>query len=149
MNDNVPMNLERLADLLDAYGGDVRRWPVALRAPAEALIAREPMARRLFDQALALDGLLDQAPAPLPSRALKTRLVERAAPPIWRQSLAALWPFGPAWQAAAAFAVIAALGVALGPFINQTENPSELTSSVSGEVDVLGLDGTLDEGDLS
>ena len=81
---------------------------------------------------------------PMPSRALKNRLIERAAPSVWRQSLATLWPFGPAWQPAAAFALIAALGIALGPIVNQ----AELASPASSEIDAFGLGGTPDEGDL-
>ena len=146
MNDDSTMTRERLGALLDAYGGDLRRWPEPSRLAASALIARDPAARLLLDQALALDALLDQAPMPLPSRALRTRLIERAAPPVWRQSLAALWPFGPAWQPAAAFALVAALGIALGPYVGAGDSANVSTGTT--EIDVLGLGGASDVGDL-
>ncbi|MGD9538288.1 MAG: hypothetical protein AB7P52_11970 [Alphaproteobacteria bacterium] len=132
----------RLADALDAYGGDFRRWPDGLRAPAEALVARDAEARRLHEAALALDALLDAAPAPLPSRELKARIVRRAAPPLWRQGLAALWPFGPAWQPAAALLLIAAIGVAIGPYLGSDELAAR-------EIDVLALGSFDDEISLS
>jgi len=144
MNDDDALALERLAHGLDAYGGDLDRWPAPLRGAAEALIAREPEARRLHDAARALDRLLDQAPMPSPSRRLRARVLERAAPPVWRQSLGALWPFGPAWQPAAALALIAALGIVLGPYIGS----DDLNASTAGEIDGLALGGSLDEGDL-
>lgn len=146
MSEDVTMTQARLADLLDAYGGDLRRWPEPSRAAAEALIARDPAARSLLGRARALDELLDQAPRPLPSRALKARLIERAAPSLWRQSLAALWPFGPAWQPAAALALIAALGIALGPYVGAGESAS--VGQTTSEIDVLGFGASLDAGDL-
>lgn len=144
MNDDGMMTRERLGELLDAFGGNLHHWPEPFRWAAEALIARDPAAHLLFDRAHALDALLDQAPVMRPSPALKARLIERAAPSSWRQSLAALWPFGPAWQPAAAFALIAALGIALGPLIGETER----AAPASSEIDVLGLGLALDEGDL-
>jgi hypothetical protein len=130
-------DLARLSDALDAYGGDFRRWPDELRAPAEALIAQNAEARRLHAAALALDALLDAAPALQPSRELKARIIRRAAPPIWRQGLTALWPFGPAWQPAAALALIAAIGIAMGTYLDSD-------GLAAGEVDVLVL-GSLDD----
>ncbi|MSO69240.1 MAG: hypothetical protein EXQ98_03025 [Alphaproteobacteria bacterium] len=145
MNNNKLMTLERLGTLLDAYGGDLRRWPEPARSTAEALIARDGAARQLFNQALALDALLDEASAPAPSHALKARLIVRARPALWRQGFGALWPFGPAWQPAAAFALIAALGISLGV----TVGPADIAASASDDVDVLGLYDTFDDEDLS
>ncbi len=145
MNDEM-MTRERLGALLDAYGGDLSRWPAPSRVAAEALIARDPTVHRLLDQARALDTLLDQAPAPLPSGILRARVLARRSPTLWRQSLGALWPFGPVWQPAMAFALIAALGIALGAYVG---GPDRLVANKDvNESGIAGLDGDFDEDDL-
>jgi hypothetical protein len=137
MTETNELDLTRLADALDAYGGDFRRWPDELREPAEALVARDAEARRLHGEALALDALLDEAPAPMPSRELKAEIVRRAAPPLWRQGLAALWPFGPAWQPAAALVAVALVGIAIGPYVGNDD-------ASANDIDTLAL-GSLDD----
>jgi hypothetical protein len=57
------MKLERLREILDAYGADARRWPEAERGAALELVARGGKARALRDDAARLDALLDMAPA--------------------------------------------------------------------------------------
>lgn len=146
MKDDDMMSPERFDALLDAYGGDLRRWPEPWRTAGEAMIRSDAAARGRRERALALDALLDQAPSPLPSRALKQRIVGRAAPSLWRQSLSALWPFGPAWQPAAALALIAALGIALGPYVSFGESANAGTTAA--ELDILGPIASLDDGDL-
>ncbi len=47
-------DLARLGALLDAYGGDARRWPEADRNWALSLIAVSPEAAQLHRQAAAL-----------------------------------------------------------------------------------------------
>jgi len=58
------MTIERLREILEAYGAEPRRWPEAERDAALALIGRLPEARALRDGARRLDALLDEA-APL------------------------------------------------------------------------------------
>lgn len=70
--------LERLRDILDAYGGDPERWPDAERDPALALLARSAEARRLCDEARQLDAALDLLPAAEPSPGLEERIVAAA-----------------------------------------------------------------------
>ncbi len=108
------MDMARLAAILDAYGGDERRWPESERAAALALLAESAAARALRDEAAALDTLLDVALAPAPSPALRAALLAAAERPAWRRWLAEVWPFGPAWQPASAFAAAMVLGVAIG-----------------------------------
>ena len=67
------MKAERLHELADAYGADLRRWPASERAFAESLLAADPSLREVLDQAAALDALLDTAPAPAPSATPTTR----------------------------------------------------------------------------
>jgi hypothetical protein len=69
------MTLERLGDLLDAYGARLHGCSAAERAAAETLIAGSPEARALRDAAARLDALLDRAPAVEPSAALSARIL--------------------------------------------------------------------------
>jgi hypothetical protein len=58
------MKMERLREILDAYGADPRHWPQAERDAALSLIAGSKEAGALRNAALRLDALLDEA-APL------------------------------------------------------------------------------------
>ncbi|MFV0296926.1 MAG: hypothetical protein ACK5JT_12505 [Hyphomicrobiaceae bacterium] len=66
--ERTSFSLAELEDLLDAFGGASERWPDARRAAALELIARDSSARRLLEEAQALDRLLDKASAPDPAR---------------------------------------------------------------------------------
>ena len=71
------VNLERLAQLLDAYGGDSARWPEHERAAALQLIAASPEAQVLHRAALDLDNALDLSVLPeVASSALRARVLE-------------------------------------------------------------------------
>ena len=59
------MTPARFQEILDAYGGDPRRWPAVERADAEALFAHSAEARRARDEAFRLDRLLVCVPAPV------------------------------------------------------------------------------------
>lgn len=61
MNDGAPVSLERLRELLDAYGADPERWPVHERDAALALLSQSPVAQRWRQDAARLDGVLDLA----------------------------------------------------------------------------------------
>jgi hypothetical protein len=58
------MTLSELDDLLAAWGSDPARWPAARRPAAQALLAEDSRARRLHEEARALDRLLTLAPTP-------------------------------------------------------------------------------------
>jgi len=60
------MTLDEFGKALDRYGGDLTRWPDALRTDAEALTARDAGAAALVAQATRLDGLLAEAMQPMP-----------------------------------------------------------------------------------
>lgn len=70
--------LQRLRDILDAYGGDPERWPDAERQPALDLVARSAEARRCCDEALRLDAALDLLPAAEPTPGLEERILAAA-----------------------------------------------------------------------
>ena len=55
--------LDGLERLLEVYGADRTRWPARERLRFASLITDEPEAQRLMAEAVALDRLLDVAPA--------------------------------------------------------------------------------------
>lgn len=113
MGADKTIDLDRLSVLLDAYGADRGRWPEGERAGAWALIEANTAARRLYDEARALDGLLTRASTIEPSPELKAEILAAAGQP--RESwIQALWPFGPAWKPASALAAAIVLGIMAG-----------------------------------
>ncbi len=106
----MEMKTERLAEILQAYGGDPLRWPEAERLAAQGLAARDPRAAAMVDEAEALDALFDAAPTVTPDAALIARvLARRPRPSLWRE----LFPNTGVWKPAAGFAVALALGVGI------------------------------------
>jgi hypothetical protein len=69
------MTLPEFERLLEVYGSDRSRWPVAARASAGQLVARTAAARRLLAEAECLDRVLGRAP--LPTLAREAALAER------------------------------------------------------------------------
>jgi hypothetical protein len=60
------MNIEQLEQALDRYGGDLARWPAALRAEAEMMMAAsDPRAAELIAAVSKLDGALAEAMRPM------------------------------------------------------------------------------------
>lgn len=74
-----PMNRNRLERILEAYGGDARRWPEEERESALGLLASLPGAARLRAEARSLDLLLDAVPAQEPSPALRAAVLAAGA----------------------------------------------------------------------
>lgn len=72
------MRPERFAALLDAYGAEPRRWPEGERQAALEYLMASRGARRLRDDAAALDGLLDAVPPARPSAGLRERVLANA-----------------------------------------------------------------------
>jgi hypothetical protein len=107
------IDLDRLSTLLDAYGADRARWPETERAAAWALVEANDKAHALYEEARALDGLLNQASVIEPSLELKAEVLAAASRPreSWVQ---ALWPFGAAWKPASALAAAVLLGIIAG-----------------------------------
>jgi len=57
------MNIERLKEILEAYGADPKRWPEGERGEAIALLARAPELESAHAEARRLDAVLDTAGA--------------------------------------------------------------------------------------
>lgn len=130
---NKQMSLQRLSDILAAYGAAAHRWPVDERDACLALVSADPQARAMLDEALGLDLLLDQAPAiPAPSDMLVSRIMAarpRAVPRelaataraprpagFWRGLIRDIWPYGSPALPAGALAASIMLGISLGFF---------------------------------
>lgn len=102
------MDRERFSHLLEAYGGDFRRWPAQERASAAAFAAQHPDLAPALAAARALDASLDAAREETPYPAdLAARLLARArGPQNWgldRRAMIAL-------AACAVFGVFAGYG---------------------------------------
>ena len=69
------MTLERLRELIAAYGSKPANWPLGERAAAEALLARSSEARAALAEAEPLDTLLDAVPALATSPALRAAVL--------------------------------------------------------------------------
>lgn len=115
------MTPERFATLLDAYGGDPKRWPAAERGDAEAYLAATPTARVLLDDALRLDALLD-AGVPAAAAVDAGRIAALAAATA-QEHPATVLPFRPkprparpvwAWARAGALAAAGIAGLIVG-----------------------------------
>jgi hypothetical protein len=73
------MTMQRLHELLDAYGARSDRWPFSERAAALALLRDSAEARHVRDEAARLDALLDRATTPAPSPELLDRVLATAS----------------------------------------------------------------------
>lgn len=126
----MTMTYERFEYLADAYGGDLRRWPEGEREAARALTASDPRAAVLLRQADGLDALLDAAPRPAPSHALREQVIASAAGAGLGAGLRARrrGPGPLAWLSGAGWAAAACAGVVFG--VNLT---SHLTADVQAD----------------
>lgn len=114
-----PMNAERFAILLDAYGAEPRRWPEEERAAALALVRSDIRAAAMMEAAGEIDDLLALHRVPAPSPMLAAAIVARAPRRAWTR--ARLW-----WAAlglgiagaGGAFAGSAATAALAGPAIH-------------------------------
>lgn len=89
------MTPERFADLAQAWGARIARWPAAERDAAEQLLWRTPMLQAVLDREAALDHALDAHLVPAPGAAL-VAAVEAGVPrptraPV-RRPWAGWWP---------------------------------------------------------
>ena len=69
------MTLDRFVAIVDAYGASPQRWPEAERDAAIAFMKATPEARRLAEEAEALDGLLDMPETAPVTRDLQDRIL--------------------------------------------------------------------------
>ena len=135
------MTLDRLKEIVGAYGADPARWPATERVAAQDLLERSAAARRLRDEAAALDRILDQAPQAASSALLAARILRSQPQPRRtdaRSLFTELWPDGPAWRPAAALAASMVLGLAVGAFTPLFLGPGD--ASVDDEIASFWVD---------
>jgi len=109
------MNRDRFAELAQAYGGSVARWPAAEQDAAAALMAAEPeFARAVLAEADALDAALDAWPAYGVRHELREAVIAQAARARTRgERRGWLWGAGAGAGLAAACAAGLIMGVTL------------------------------------
>ena len=138
------MTAERFLALVAAWGADRRRWPESERAAAEAFAAAHPgTAGPALAEADALDALLNRAPTPQVSTALRDRVLAAAATAGNRAGRAGrLWidrlslAFGAGW------AVATCAGVAAGVMLTSHFTADAQADAVLYQASLLGVDDT-------
>lgn len=143
MGNEQQMVQERFALLARTYGGDLRRWPAAERAAADALLARnQAVSRAVLARETRLDGRLDAYFVPTPSAALVGRILAAAPQPALLWSRARLWWSGLGFAGVGlAGALTGALALSLAapaPFDHGAASWAE-GQTIFGEVDVYGI----------
>jgi hypothetical protein len=138
------MTRERFSQLLDAYGGDAKRWPIEERAAALLLLEHSKEARRLQQSALALDSLLDSVQISQPSTMLRQRILAKAH----QQQVQDAWQWFIQWligttfrehilRPAFALLIPLLLGIVIG--FNLASLPEDENSWVEEEINLLAL----------
>jgi ferric-dicitrate binding protein FerR (iron transport regulator) len=138
------MNYEQFKYFLDAYGANLRRWPVDARAAARALIVTDQAAAAALAEAERLDRTLDlyaMAEDPARARRLVARISARAASIPARRRLWGVGElnFGVLWPRAAALAFVMALGIVTGMFQTDITGTGEQISA-SNDVSLVRAD---------
>lgn len=126
----MKMTLDRLRQIVDAYGVSPDRWPVEERAAACRLVADDPAAQAICTEAAPLDAALDAVVPAEPPAALRRRILATldAGPmPAPRRDVRALlrllFPSVPLWRPAAASALLFIAGIAVAAVV-EASTPS-------------------------
>jgi len=106
------MKHERFRELAEAYGADLRRWPMEERGAAAALVKSFPAETRVaLGDAVVLDKVLDSYRVLAPDAGLRERIV--ASAPIAQ----AVWQRARIWWQGAGFAALGVAGVLTGALL--------------------------------
>ncbi|MET0286572.1 MAG: hypothetical protein ABW352_18965 [Polyangiales bacterium] len=106
------LSIERFQALVEAYGGDIERFPRREREGARELLRRDESAQRLVQAARAFDGVLEEARLDV-SPSLIDRLSAIPHQHTQRAAVVRLLPFHSSkqtWLAAAAAVLLGLLG---------------------------------------
>jgi|SRR5579871_1910554 len=120
----MPMTQARFAAIVQAFGGNPDRWPLAEREAAGHWLAANPQGQALLSQAIHLDRVLGAGELPAVPAALERRLMDDFDRAQQRWSLGklasavaeAIWPGAPLWQPACALALAFAAGLCVAVF---------------------------------
>ena len=135
------MLLQRFRELMDAYGGDPRRWPPGERGPAAELLAASADARALLAEAAALDQILDGAPPVVPGIHDAERLIAQVTAaaqerPVFRP-IGVMQPAGRGlWLRAASLAAATVIGFVVG--WTELADTGEATAASGYSLDYAG-----------
>lgn len=134
------MNIQRFSEILMAYGGNPRHWPVYERDAALDLLQHSNDAQHLQQQALQLDQLLNAAPMPQLSAALQKRILKSTQPSVF-QDIFEWVSFKQPFKLATAFAIpcLMALTIWLNMPISPFSSPSNIDVSSHQEISLLAL----------
>jgi hypothetical protein len=126
------MTIDEFGKALDRYGGDLDRWPQALRAGAEALTARDADAAEILARAARLDGLLSEAVQPRPvDAALIGRIVAGIDNGAHHEPVLRPTPRLAAWAGAATIAFLST-GYAAGLMVPASQAEDTLAGLMFG-----------------
>ncbi|CAN7445316.1 hypothetical protein LJR219_002900 [Phenylobacterium sp. LjRoot219] len=130
------MTKEQFQALAEAYGGEIARWPAAMRDEAALFAASEPaQAQAVLAREAALDAALDAAPRPAPAPSALYDRILADAPGLPRRLRWRLWltPAG----LGAALAGAAAAGVVLGAQLgDRSTTGAEASAQAVADLDV-------------
>jgi hypothetical protein len=118
------MTPERFAYLADAYGADLRRWPDAEQATAQALLRSGNVhAREALQQARWLDSQLDSHQLAFIDPALARQIRQSAALP------ASFWSRYARWLSPAGLVGVGIAGIVTGMLVASMSVPLPMLSS--------------------
>lgn len=142
----IMMTIERFSQLLDAYGGDAKRWPTEERATALQLLEQSNEARQLQQSALTLDNLLDSVPISSSSTMLRKRILAKIHPMTSQTQDAWQWlvqlmigttPREHIWRPAVTLGIPLLLGIVIG--LNLAPLPENTNIWIEEEINLLAL----------
>lgn len=137
------MTAERFMALAAAYGADLRRWPMAERAAAEAYLAAAPQtARPALAQADEIDALLFASARPAPSAALRDRVLASAAQAGLKAGAGRRWLERMVLVLGAGWAAAACAGVAAGVLMTTHLTADAQADAVLFQASLSGVDDT-------
>lgn len=134
------MSLERLEQMVAAYGADPAHWPEAERESAERLMAHSAAGRDLLAQAKELDIALSRVASDVPDAAMARLMAATAFPPprVSSPSSSLLdrlsYVASAFWPRATVLASMAALGIVVGLSTEPAFSDSDAGIIVSGDL---------------
>lgn len=146
-NQTTTMTIERFSQLLEAYGGNAKRWPIEEQLAALNLLQQSVEARRLQQSSLTLDRLLNSVQISPPSRMLQERILAQVQPltsqaqDVWQwfiQLIVGTTPSEHFWRPAVALAIPLLLGIVIG--LNLASIPTDDNDWIEEEVSLLALE---------
>jgi len=133
------MKIERLQEILDAYGADPGRWPEGERSEALAFVAQSADGKRRLDEARRLDALLDTVAATVTLGLTAESIVagvERATRNVRRLPRKSAFAPSFGWPQLAGLAAAAAAGLIAGWLGLATDYFGYETSAQTSELSV-------------